>query len=157
VKALAVAVCVTLVPLHAVARLAEQCVRVQNDDTVRGYDPSLKAGLLKAYAHLFPQARMPPDERVLQAGTNIRCMDGRLLACFTGANLPCSKMNLARDNKGADAFCRANPDAPIVPAFATGHDAAFNYRCAAGRAEITGETFPLDARGFAASLWARVE
>jgi hypothetical protein len=154
---LAVVVCVMLAPLQAAAGLVEQCARVQNDDTVRRYDPSLKAGLLKAYAQLFPQARIPPDEREFQAGSNIRCMDGRLLACFIGANLPCSKMNTARDNKGADAFCRANQDAPVVPAFATGHDAAFNYRCVAGRAEITGETFPLDARGFAASLWAPVE
>jgi hypothetical protein len=157
VKRLAFAVCTALVPPQAAAGLAEQCIRVQSDDTVRGYDPSVRAGLLRAYAQLFPQARIPRDEHAFQDGTHIRCMDGRLLACFTGANLPCSKMNVTRDNTGADAFCRANPDAPVVPAFATGHDAAYLYRCSAGRAEITGGTFPLDARGFAASLWAPVD
>jgi hypothetical protein len=152
-----VAVCAVLVPLRAVAGPAEQCARLRNDDTVRGYDPSLKAGLLRAYAQLFPQARMPPDDHAFQAGAHIRCMNGRLLACFTGANLPCAKMNAAPDNRGADAFCQANPDAPVVPAFAAGHDAAYAYRCVGGRAENTGETFPLDTRGFAASLWAPVD
>jgi hypothetical protein len=136
---------------------AASCAQAGDDDTVRGYDPSLRAGLLIAYAHLFPQARMPPNEHELQAGAHIRCMDGRLWACFTGANLPCDKMNTARDNKGADAFCRTNPEAPFVPAFATGHDTIYSYRCVTGRAEITGTTFPLDARGFAATLWAAIE
>jgi hypothetical protein len=136
---------------------AEHCAQVRNDDTIRPYDAALRTGLLDAYAHLFPQARMPPDERQFEAGAHIRCMDGRLLACFTGANLPCSKMDTQRHNKGADAYCRSNPDAPFVPAFATGHDAAYTYRCLGGRASIAGETFKLDPRGFAASLWTPIE
>jgi hypothetical protein len=90
---------------------------------------------------------MPPDARAFQAGTNIRCVDGGLLACFTGANLPCVKMNIARDNEGADAFCRSNPDAPAVPAFASGHDSIYAYRCSGRRAEVESTIFPLDARG----------
>jgi hypothetical protein len=155
-----VVVCVMLAPLlgHAAeAGLAAECEQVRNDNTIHPYDPSLRAGLLGAYARLFPQARMPPNEQEFQAGAHIRCMDGRLLACFTGANLPCEKMNTARDNKGAEAFCRTNPDAPVVPVFATGHDTIYSYRCVAGRAEITGTTFPMDARGFAATLWTPVE
>jgi hypothetical protein len=84
-------------------------------------------------------------------------MDGRLLACFTGANLPCSRLNDARENQGAATYCRDNPDAPFVPAFATGHDAAYTYRCVAGRASTAGETFKLDPRGFAATLWAPID
>jgi hypothetical protein len=136
---------------------AEQCAHVGNDDTIHPYDASFRAGLLRAYAQLFPQARMPPDDQAFQAGAHIRCMDGRLLACFTGANLPCEKMNVGRDNKGADAFCRTNPETAFVPAFATGHDSAYAYRCAAGHAVVAGETFPLDRRGFAASLWAPID
>ncbi len=153
-------ICMTLAPLlgHAAEYgPAASCAQARDDDTVRRYDPSLRAGLLKAYAQLFPQARMPPNEREIHAGAHIRCMDGRLWACFTGANLPCHKMNTSRDNKGAESFCQTNPQAPIVPAFATGHDSIYSYRCVAGRAEITGTTFPLDARGFAATLWAPVE
>ena len=141
----------------ALAGMAEQCAQMQNDDTVQRYDPSLRDGLLKAYARLFPQAPKPPDNRAFEAGAHVRCMNGKLLACFTGANLPCGKLNTARDNTGADAFCRTNPDAPVVPAFATGHDAAYAYRCANGHAAVTGETFQPDPRGFAASLWAPID
>jgi hypothetical protein len=136
---------------------AEQCAQVRDDDTIHRYDPSLRAGLLKAYGALFPQARMPPDERQFEASAHVRCMDGRLLACFTGANLPCPKINTARENQGAAAYCRNNPDAPFVPAFATGHGAAYNYRSVAGRASIAGETFKLDPRRFAAMLWAPIK
>jgi hypothetical protein len=111
--------------------------------------------LLKAYAHFFPQARMPPNEQEFQAGAHIRCMDGRLWVCFTGANLPCGKMNTARDNKGAEAFCQTNPDAPFVPAFAAGHGSIPIDVSRGGRRSAA--AFPLDARGFAATLWAPVE
>jgi hypothetical protein len=124
--------------------LAAHCAAVRDDDSVR------------PFARLFPHARTP-DEQQLRAGTHLRCMDGRLLACFTGANLPCGKLNVARDNRGASAFCAANPNAQVVPAFATGHDAAFLYRCTGGQAEVSGETFVPDRRGFAAELWAPVE
>ncbi len=146
-----------IAPRSAMAGPAEQCRQVHNDDTIRPYDPALRSGLLKAYSQLFPQASMPPDDQEFRAGAHIRCMDGRLLACFTGANLPCAKMNTARTNPGAATFCQANPDAPFVPAFATGHDSAYSYRCVGGEARVAGETFKLDPRGFAASLWAPVE
>jgi hypothetical protein len=151
---------ILLVPLFVQASRADpaqQCAQARNDDTIHPYDASLRAGLLKAYAHLFPQAQMPPSQQAFEAGAHIRCMDGRLLACFTGANLPCSRMNTQRDNQGADTWCRSNPDAPFVPAFATGHDSAYTWRCVAGRASVAGETFKLDPRGFAASLWAPIE
>jgi hypothetical protein len=151
---------IVLLPLFARtswAGPAAQCAQVRDDDTIHPYDASLRAGLLKAYAHLFPQARMPPGEQQFKAGAHIRCMGGRLLACFTGANLPCSRMNTQRENQGATAYCRSNPDAAFVPAFATGHDSAYRYRCVGGHASIAGETFKLDPRGFAATLWAPIE
>jgi hypothetical protein len=134
---------------------AAQCAHAGDDDTVRPYDPALREGVLAAYAHLFPRARVLSEQQ-LQAGAHIRCMNGRLLACFTGANLPCGKMNASRDNQSATAFCATQPDAQVVPAFATGHDSAYLYRCEEGRAEVSGETFLLDGRGFAAELWAPI-
>ena len=95
------------------AGMAAQCAQAGNDDTIRHYDPSLQAGLTRAYARLFPGAPMPPPgARTAKRSQHIRCMNGRLLACFTGANLPCGKMDIARDN-GADEYCRTNPRAPI--------------------------------------------
>nr|WP_294526053.1 hypothetical protein [uncultured Rhodopila sp.] len=133
--------------------LAAQCARLRDDDTIHGYEPSLNAGLLYAFERLFPSAPAPPDQRAVEAGAHIRCMDGRLLACFTGANLPCEKMVQTRDNPGAAAFCRDNPDAGGVPAYAAGHDTIYSYRCVAGRPEADGTLFTLDRRGFAAELW----
>ena len=144
--------------VHAAdADLGARCARVRNDDAIRPYDRALRSGLLKAYARLFPGARTLPPDAQLKDGANIRCMDGRLLACFVGANLPCGKMNAARDNPGADAYCRANPDADVVPAFAAGHDTVYSYRCAAGQPVIVGRTFALDPRGFAVRLWAPLD
>lgn len=137
--------------------LAAQCARMRNDDTVRGYQPSLHAALAGAFARLFPAAPSPPDQRAVEAGAHIRCMDGRLLACFTGANLPCGKMNRSRDNPGARKFCRDNPDAGGVPAFATGHDTIYRYRCVSGDPRIDGTLFSLDPRGFAAELWTPLD
>jgi hypothetical protein len=160
VKISLLVLCVLSLPLPAHAAEsgpAAQCVRVGNDDTIRGYDPALQAGLRRAYARLFPQAHTPPDDRAFQAQAHVRCMDGRLLACFTGANLPCGRMNASRDNPGATAFCKADPQADVVPAFATGHDTVYAYRCVDGRPRVTGNTFQLDSRGFAASLWAPLD
>ncbi len=140
----------------ATADMAVQCARVRNDDTLRPYDPSLRAALIKAYFRLFPGAT-PPSEAGLKDGANLRCMNGRLLACFIGANLPCGKMNAMRENQGADAYCRTKPDADVVPAFATGHDTIYSYRCAAGRPVIVRQTFTLDASGFAVRLWVPLD
>jgi len=146
------------VNVHAAdADMAARCVRIRNDDTIRPYDPALRTGLLKAYARLFPGGRTLPAEAELKDGAHIRCMNGRLLACFVGANLPCGKMNASRDNQGADAYCRAKPDTDVVPAFATRHDTIYSYRCAAERPVIAGRTFALDARGFAVRLWAPLD
>jgi hypothetical protein len=133
--------------------LAAQCARLRDDDTIRGYEPSLQAGLIRAFERLFPSAPAPPDERAVETGAQIRCMDGRLLACFTGANLPCGKINQSRDNPGAEAFCRDNPSAAGVPAYATGHDTIYSYRCVSGRSAIDRTRFTVDRRGFAAELW----
>ena len=142
--------------LGAATGPAARCARVHNDDAMRGYDPALHDGIAAAFGRLFPGAP-PPDEQMLQVQTHIRCMDGHLLACFTGANLPCGKISTVRGNQGATTFCRANPNADSVPAYATGHDTAYTFRCRSGEAEISGTTFPLDARGFAASLWAPID
>jgi hypothetical protein len=142
-------------PVHA-AGAEVQCAQRGDDETPRPYDPSLQTKLVTAYFKLFPHARLPPQDQ-FQAGAHTRCMDGHMLACFSGANLPCGKLNLARDNPGAAAFCEANPNAQIVPAYATGHDAAYLYRCAGKQAEISGETYLPDTRGFAGELWTPLD
>jgi hypothetical protein len=132
------------------------CARVGDDDTIRAYSPALRADTVRAFRALFPGATRVPDDEQLKAQANFRCMNGRALVCFIGANLPCGKMNAARDNAGASEYCRSNPNADDVPAFATGHDAVYSYRCRDGRAEIDRRTWELDARGFAKKLWSEL-
>lgn len=136
--------------------LQQVCRQKGDDDTLREYTPALREETVRAFKALFPDAKDAPDDDELQTQAIFRCMGGRILVCFVGANLPCSKMNAARDNPGADEFCRENPNEDIVPAFATGHDAVYSYRCRNGRAEVTGSSWELDKRGFATKLWAEL-
>jgi hypothetical protein len=136
--------------------LYQLCRQVKNDDTIRPYSHELYGGTVKAFKKLFPNANGTPAESELQTQANYRCMDGKVLACFVGANLPCAKMNAARDNPGANEFCKTNPNDDVVPAFATGHDAVYSYKCASGKAVVTGNSWALDKRGFAKELWTEV-
>jgi hypothetical protein len=136
--------------------LHKLCRQVKNDDTIRPYSHALHGGTVKAFKKLFPGAASVPRESELQTQASYRCMGGKVLACFVGANLPCAKMNAARDNPGADAFCKTNPDDDTVPAFATGHDTVYSYTCRDGKAVVAGQAWQLDKRGFAKTLWAEV-
>lgn len=135
------------------AGLAGVCARLGNDDNIRDYDPSLRADTASAFRKLFPNAKNGPDGDSWQTQAQYRCMNGKVLVCFVGANLPCAKMNAQHENPGADMFCRDNPDAGSVPAYAIGHDSIHAYRCRNGTAEVTGTTRQLDPRGFAKDLW----
>jgi len=134
----------------------ETCARLGNDDTIRDYDPALRDRTTLAFKTLFPQAKGPPEDGSLETQAQYRCMNGKVVICFVGANLPCAKMNAKRENAGADSFCRDNPAAESVPAFATGHDTIYAYRCRAGRAEVTATIRQLDERGFARTLWVEL-
>jgi hypothetical protein len=129
---------------------------VRNDDTLRRYDPRLREGFVHAFHLLFPQARNVPGVEVLRTGV-YRCVNGHALACFIGANLACGKLNTARNNPGAEQYCRSNPDAADVPMFATGHDTIYAYACRDGRAVVKRTLLTPDKDGFAPNLWARMD
>jgi len=136
--------------------LYKLCRQMKNDDTIRPYSHELHGGTVKAFKTLFPDAKGAPEESQLETQANYRCMNGKVLACFVGANLPCAKMNAQRDNPGADEFCKTNPNEGVVPAFATGHDAVYSYKCQNGKAVVIDAVWALDKRGFATKLWAVV-
>ena len=137
--------------------LHQICRQVRDDDTIRAYSPALRDETLRAFKELVPDAKTVPADDEFANQAVFRCMRGKIFVCLMGANLPCVKMNAARDNPGADTYCRSNPNADSpVPAAATGHDAVYSYRCHNGRAEITGEPWKLDERGFATKLWAEL-
>lgn len=132
--------------------LRQYCRQVHNDDTIRGYDPSLHDGAMRAFRRLYPHARGGPSDSDLTF-SSFRCMDGKVMACFLGANEPCDKMNTNRTNPGADAFCQDMPNVDFVPLAAIGHDTIYRYRCHNGKPIVTGKVFVLDKRGFAKELW----
>ena len=108
------------------------------------------AGLRKA-AGVAPDA---PNEWFTK-GSFWRCMDGKVYACFVGANLPCeSKANTDKTPSAAENdFCKANPNADIVPAAVTGHDTVYEWHCKAGAPEIVKQVVQVDAQGFLANIW----
>jgi hypothetical protein len=86
-----------------------------------------------------------------------RCMDGAVYVCAIGANIPCdAKANRATRSLGAENYCRANRDAPIVPAYATGHASIYEWSCRAGSALRGKRLVTIDRRGYRTDIWYRV-
>jgi hypothetical protein len=141
---------------HAAAEGTQSCAIVRNDDTPRPYDPRLHEGFVRAFHLLFSRAKTEPGDALLRTGV-YRCANGHALACFVGANLACGKVNTARNNPGAEEYCRSNPDAADVPMFATGHDTIYAYACLHGRTVVKRTLLKPDRDGFASSLWAPMD
>jgi hypothetical protein len=100
---------------------------------------------------------LPTDSPFMPHGYYWRCMDGAVYVCVVGANIPCDvKADRARHNPGAENFCRDNPQATYVPAYATGHDTIFEWGCLAGSATRGKQIVTLDHRGYRSDIWRRV-
>ena len=138
-------------PTQAAAASAQSaprasCARSVNDDAVRPVPPALIAD-----AHrLFPFVAEP---EALAASTVYRCMGGAVWLCNHGANLTCARADVRRASPGAQAFCRDNPGASVVPMVARGHDTIYSWTCEGRKARINGAG-PLDPRGFIAGQWS---
>jgi hypothetical protein len=151
-----------LLPSAAIAALAswsisparaetptQTCSRVGTDDTLR----PISISLVPAVNTLF-HTSVPPQMAL--DSTVFRCADGHVLACTTGANLPCGKANLSLTSTGAAEWCRDNPSAAFVPAVATGHYTIYQWRCRNGSPEIVRQMSAVDSRGFVAGYWKRL-
>jgi hypothetical protein len=136
--------------------LHQYCRKVGNDDTIREYSHTLYQGTVEAFRKLFPDAKGAMNDSDFQTQAQYRCMSGKILVCFVGANLPCVKMNANRHNAGAEAYCRGGRNGDYVSAAAAGHDAVYSFQCRNGKAEIVGKPWALDKRGFAKKLWAEL-
>ena len=126
---------------------AAMCARIGTDDTLRPIPEGLVPAVNAAFGTAMP-ARVAVDTTVF------RCAGGHVLACTVGANLPCGRANTSRTpGAGMLAWCRAHADADFIPAFATGHDTIFAWRCVAGAPQISRQVDDVDARGFVAQFW----
>ena len=99
-------------------------------------------------------AHMPPAE--VAAQSVIRCDNGVVLACMTGANLNCGKADVGTTSAGGDAWCREHPNASFIPMFATGHATVYAWRCDGTRAVPERQAQAVDAQGYVAGNWRRV-
>lgn len=99
-----------------------------------------------------------PADRIT-SGLFWRCMDGRVWACFVGANLPCMEKADTSEVPGPqmESFCQANPDSDHIPASETGRATVYSWRCKDGVPETIKQVFEADAGGFLADFWYEIE
>jgi hypothetical protein len=130
------------------------CAAVRNIDSPVGGASPIPAALKPYVARVF---RLPADSAIVPENYFWRCMSGAVYVCAVGANIPCdAKADRARRNLGAEHYCRENPDATFVPAFATGHASIYSWSCSAGQALPGKRLAKIDKRGFRVDFWYRV-
>ena len=121
------------------------CARVGTDDTLQPLPHALLPAAEKAFGLHLP-------EDMGERGVSWRCADGKVLACFTGANLPCGKADTSTKSEAADEWCQAHPGAGI-PLVVVGHDTVWRWRCDGHAAVRDGAAWQVDPRGFVSGLW----
>jgi hypothetical protein len=101
---------------------------------------------------------VPGGDLAAFSNSHWRCMNGRLYACTVGANLPCTaKADPSRTPGPAlDTFCREQPDAAIIPAYVTGRETVYEWRCRRGVPVVERQVAQADARGFIAGIWYEI-
>jgi len=128
--------------------LRAYCARVRTDDTLR----------------TPPRALAPAIKRLFDVGEPLapraafyRCAGGTVKVCVIGANLPCGKADTRKNLPAAARWCHTHANSAFIPAYVTGHDTLYSWRCIGGRAEAGARIGTLDARGFFAEYWKTVE
>lgn len=84
-----------------------------------------------------------------------RCMNGKVLVCHFGANLPClEKADMGRvPTEGMEEFCQANPATDYIPAVVTGRATVYQWACKDGKPEVIKTLFKPDERGYLSDFW----
>jgi hypothetical protein len=116
--------------------------------------PVAPEGVIEGLRKKAGIAEDAPDDWVA-AGTVWRCMDGKVWACFVGANLPCSEKadTSSTPRPEMEEFCSANPNADTIPAAVTGRATIYEWRCVDGTPQIVRQVFTPDAQGFLSDFW----
>ncbi len=141
---------VVAVACGCAARAAPVCGAGVTDDTLRPLPVALAPAVRAAFGLTMPAAQVV-------RGTVVRCVDGQVWACNLGADLPCGKANESRGlPRAGRQWCTANPDADYVPAYITGQDTVWRWRCVHGVARAGGPAAATDARGFLSRYWRRI-
>jgi hypothetical protein len=130
------------------------CLRAGTLDTPDGGGSPIPAALLPYLRSAIGLSAAAP---LTSQGYYWRCMDGAVFVCAIGANIPCrTKADRAKRNSGAEYYCRENPDAETVPAYATGHNSIYDWNCSAGHSVRGKVLLTLDHRGYPVNFWHRL-
>jgi hypothetical protein len=140
-----------LVTTNALGAGAELTARYCAQSAANSGEQPIPAELAPYAAKMFDI-----DLELAKASSFYRCVDGGLLLCTVGANLPCGKANTSRSIAGASNFCRQNPDSIGVPMAATGHNTIYSWRCVGKIAKAGGPVARLDKQGYFASYWKKL-
>jgi len=91
-------------------------------------------------------------------GTTWRCMDGKVSACFVGANIPCDeKADTSNEpNEGMVNYCKSNPDSEFIPAYASGRTTVYEWKCSGGKTIIGKQIVEVDKAGYQKSFWYKI-
>lgn len=96
------------------------------------------------------------DKDAVRSGGVVRCVGGKLMGCYVGANLNCGKADMRRSSFGAAAWCRSHPGATDIPMAATGHDTIYAWSCKGPHA-VPGKTIvKVDRQGYVADNWKEI-
>jgi hypothetical protein len=129
---------------------AARCAALGTDNTLLPVPESLAGEVNAAFGTSMPAA-------MVAATTVYRCAGGQVLACTAGANLPCGPADSSRaPSAGAVAWCKDNPDTDFIPAYVTGHETIFEWRCRGGAPAIAKQMLDVDEEGFVAQFWRRL-
>jgi hypothetical protein len=131
------------------------CTRVGTHDRLGSPLGATTGAALAALEPYLPEALGVPSEASLRPNEIFwRCMDDKVYVCARGANIPCdSKADRSKVSRGAENYCRENPTAAEVPAYATGHRTVYGWKCNDGHAERGPTVIATDRRGFRTDIW----
>lgn len=142
------AVLVLASPVRADSDLARKyCAKSGNTSEESPIPQALAPDVAKAFGIDLAMAR---------ASSFYRCVEGRLLVCTVGANLPCGKANSSRQIAEASEFCRKNPDSIGIPMAITGHNTIYSWRCIGSAAKAEGPAATLDEQGYFVGTWKKL-
>jgi hypothetical protein len=126
---------------------AARCAGLGTSNTLLPVPEALAGEVNAVFGTAMPAA-------MVAATTVYRCAGGQVMVCTVGANLPCGPADASRvPNAGEIAWCKDNRDADFIPAYATGHDTIFAWRCRGGAPGIAKQILDVDAEGFIKQFW----
>ncbi|MDK2980774.1 MAG: hypothetical protein PWQ55_1121 [Chloroflexota bacterium] len=117
--------------------------------------PAVPDALIDGYLQAAGLTGSTEPRDVLRQTTTWRCMDGSVLVCNYGANLPCDAQANTDSipSQAMNDYCAQNPGSDFIPMSVSGHETIYNWSCD-GSTAVAGEAFTQpDAAGFLSNIW----